>query len=102
MIDEQVSDTDRVERVAQLLKNATPDAAAEITALAQTESKEVRQAARRALYLLGQKGISAASEPGASADPEQAHRQRHRQRLVLRLGSRRRHLKVARNDVHER
>lgn len=51
------------ERIDALLKEATPEAATTLTELAEhTPSKEIRKAARRALYLLGERGIKPVPE----------------------------------------
>jgi hypothetical protein len=52
------------ERIASLLAEATPRAAAELQELAETTpEKEIRKSARRALYQLGQRHITPASAP---------------------------------------
>jgi hypothetical protein len=58
------------ERIAALLAEATPEAAGQLGELAETTSdKEVRKAARRALYQLGQRGIKPAPRDVAT-EPE--------------------------------
>jgi len=56
------------ERIEQWLKEGTPDAAARLDEVARsTDNKETRKAARRALYLLAQKGVAVVREATPAA-----------------------------------
>jgi hypothetical protein len=56
------------ESIERWLKEATPDAAARLDEVARsTDNKETRKAARRALYLLAQKGVAVVREVSPTA-----------------------------------
>jgi len=59
--------------IERFLAEATPDAAARLGAIARAAGKDERKAARRALYLLSQRGVMPANESDAAQrEPENA------------------------------
>jgi hypothetical protein len=59
-----------IDDIQRRLKEATPDAAAYLDELARsTTDKDIKKAARRALYLLGQKGVAVVRERPAEPQP---------------------------------